>query len=71
MSLIESVNIEYLSECCGALPFGDMYDTQYKSGICGACRDHTMFDEVCEECEESNFNEERTICWNCNAKDYA
>ena len=71
MSQIELRATSFMSECCGALPFGDMYDRQDKSGICGACRDHTMFEEVCEECEQASRSEDGTICWNCNANDYA
>jgi|TARA_R100001530_G_C4320309_1_gene155528 5-bromo-4-chloroindolyl phosphate hydrolysis protein len=32
--------MNYLSECCDALPMGELYD---KSGICSSCKEHAIF----------------------------
>jgi len=35
-----------ISDCCGALPLGELYDN---FGLCSECRDHCCFDEEGDE----------------------
>ena len=62
--------LEYLSQCCGSLPFGEMFTSEDKSGVCGKCLENTMFEIVCPECQGSNLSEDETVCWDCKAGDY-
>ena len=75
MEIIVS-DIEYLSQCCGFPPFGEMFTSADKSGVCGKCGrcgkclENTMFEIVCPECQGSNLSEDETTCWDCKAGDY-
>jgi len=40
----------FLSNCCGALPLGELYDANgQKHAFCSRCREHAVFFEDNEE----------------------
>jgi len=59
-----------LSECCGALPFGEM-DSQSNSGRCAKCHENAVFVKACPQCESTNLNEDNNLCWECNENAYS
>lgn len=51
-----------LSECCGATPIGEVFDT---IGFCSHCRDHAEFHDLCSLCTENHALPGDDRCMEC------